>query len=145
MEFPQSWRSKVSYKNATILICCLNLVAVFFLLHGSDRRNGGRSPRSDPSQGRYFLEAEEIRRAMEPVELIKRIKEIGQEVYSEPGPEIKQAPKQQTAAVDLSKRLKDRAMNDDKSQRALEEWRIRKMERARLRETGMDGTVITQT
>ncbi|ONK79523.1 uncharacterized protein A4U43_C01F7220 [Asparagus officinalis] len=139
MEVPQSWKSKLSYKNATILVCFLNLVAALILLHGffsgSDRRSAQFS-QSDPSQIKYLLESEEMRRAMEPSELIKRIKEIEREAYNEPEPEIKQVPKQK-AAVDLSKRLKDsRAMNDANSQRALEEWRKRKMERARQREVG---------
>lgn len=80
------------------------------------------------------MESEEIRRSMEPVDLIKRIKEIEDEAYSEPDMETKQVPKQ-TAAVDLSKRLSDlRAMNDANSLKALVEWRKRKMERARQRE-----------
>lgn len=81
---------------------------------------------------------------MEPLELIKRIKEIEQEAFHEPETEVQQLPKQ-TAAVDLSKRLKDlRAMNDANSLKALEEWRKRKMERARQREMEKNGTVMSQ-
>ncbi|KAK8957923.1 hypothetical protein KSP39_PZI000680 [Platanthera zijinensis] len=86
------------------------------------------------TQMRYIMESEEIRRSMEPLDLIKRIKEIEEEAYSEPDMETKQVPKQ-TAAVDLSKRLSDlRAMNDANSLKALVEWRKRKMDRARQRE-----------
>ncbi|RVW90046.1 hypothetical protein CK203_035954 [Vitis vinifera] len=64
----------------------------------------------------YIKESEEMRRAMEPLELIKE--EITQEAYVEA--EIVQ-PKdtKQTAAEDLSKRLKDsRSFSDAASQKA---------------------------
>ncbi|RVW21749.1 hypothetical protein CK203_112082 [Vitis vinifera] len=66
----------------------------------------------------YIKESEEMRRAMEPLELIKRVREITQEAYVEA--EIVQ-PKdtKQTAAEDLSKRLKDsRSFSDAASQKA---------------------------
>ncbi|RWW77862.1 hypothetical protein BHE74_00013944 [Ensete ventricosum] len=201
MESQQGWKMRFSFKNATILVCFLNLVAVLLLLHGffaTPKRRAAGGHQIDPSersvslpphppQLRYILESEEIRRAMEPLELIKRvrygakatytywsdrilvcrppatgqyrvspragtrrrlvfqleneamrrlpagergdasfsldemrrrspIKEIEQEAYTEPEREIQQIPKQ-TAAVDLSKRLKDRAMNDVNSQK----------------------------
>ncbi|RRT38371.1 hypothetical protein B296_00039410, partial [Ensete ventricosum] len=216
MESQQGWKMRFSFKNATILVCFLNLVAVLLLLHGffaTPKRRAAAGHQIDPSersvslpphppQLRYILESEEIRRAMEPLELIKRlspgtsgtywsdrilvrrppatgqyrvspctgtrrrlvfqleneamrrlpagergdasfsldetrrrspvrrrgiillrgeatrrlIKEIEQEAYTEPEREIQQLPKQ-TAAVDLSKRLKDRAMNDVNSQK----------------------------
>uniref|UniRef100_F6H8U1 Uncharacterized protein n=1 Tax=Vitis vinifera TaxID=29760 RepID=F6H8U1_VITVI len=54
----------------------------------------------------YFKESEETCRAMEPSELIKRVREITQEAYVEA--EIVQLKDtKQTAAEDLSKRLKD--------------------------------------
>ncbi|KAJ8490398.1 hypothetical protein OPV22_012119 [Ensete ventricosum] len=145
MESQQGWKMRFSFKNATILVCFLNLVAVLLLLHGffaTPKRRAAGGHQIDPTQLRYILESEEIRRAMEPLELIKRIKEIEQEAYTEPEREIQQIPKQ-TAAVDLSKRLKDRAMNDVNSQKALEEWRMRKMERARQREIEKNGTLTS--
>ena len=74
-----------------------------------------------------------MRHAMEPLEQIKRVREITQEAYAEI--EIVQVKDtKQTAAEGLSKRLKDsRSFSDAASQRALEEWRKRKMERARQR------------
>ncbi|KAG2403176.1 uncharacterized protein HKW66_Vig0184620 [Vigna angularis] len=63
-------------------------------------------------QLRYIKESEEIRLALLPVELIKRVKEIEHEVYTEPETAQKKDTKQ-TAAVDLSKRLKDfHSLND---------------------------------
>ncbi|KAK1266040.1 hypothetical protein QJS04_geneDACA000144 [Acorus gramineus] len=135
--------SMLSFKNATIVVCFFNIIAVSYLLYGFFDAFPNRSlsrNQSDLAQSRYEMESEEIRRSMVPLELIKRVKEIEQEASGEPGTEQQMVPKQ-TAAVDLSKRLKDfRAMNDEKSQKALEEWRKRKMERARQREIEKNGT-----
>ncbi|KAG6530209.1 hypothetical protein ZIOFF_012432 [Zingiber officinale] len=155
MESQMYWKARLSFKNATIVVCFLNFIAFLLLMQGffaSPKRgaDGGHQMDPDPplvckmnlwnfkiiyiaAQIRYILESEEIRRAMEPLELIKRIKEIEQEAHTQPDHEIQQVPKQ-NAAVDLAKRLRDRAMNDASSQQALEEWRKRKMERARQRE-----------
>ncbi|XLR10856.1 hypothetical protein S83_038794, partial [Arachis hypogaea] len=87
--------------NATIVVCFINVITALFLLHGfltsSYTRNKLSSPNSNPAQLSYIKESEEIRLAMLPLELIKRVREIEQD----------------TAAVDLSKRLKDiRSLND---------------------------------
>lgn len=85
-----------------------------------------------------------MRRAMEPLELIKRIREIEQESIAV-SETVQQKDTKQTAAVDLSKRLKDfRSFSDTASLKALEEWRKRKMERARQREQEKNGTVASQ-
>ncbi|CDY53197.1 BnaAnng12220D [Brassica napus] len=83
------------------------------------------------SQLRYIKEAEEIRLAMQPLDLIKRVREIEQEGTG--GQETEQ--QKQNTAVDLSKRLKDFAS----SLKPLEEWRKRKMERARQRDLEKTG------
>ncbi|OAY75826.1 uncharacterized protein LOC109727050 [Ananas comosus] len=144
MEVQLGWRMRVSLKNATMAVCFLNVVASALLFH---RLYGGASPRRSfahhltNAQLRYISESEELRLAMEPVDLIRRIKEIEQEAYAEPEGETEQAPKL-SAAADLSRRLKDRrAVNDADSQKALEEWRKRKVERARQREIEKNRTV----
>ncbi|KAL6591350.1 hypothetical protein ACP70R_049853 [Stipagrostis hirtigluma subsp. patula] len=147
MDAQPPWRagavvSRLSYKNATIAVCAFNLLVAALLLHSYfsswPRVAGG--DQFDAAQLRFIWESEELRRAMEPVDLIKRVKEIEQEAYGEHGMTTQEDPKQ-TAAVDLSKRLKDlRAGNDGSSQKALEEWRKRKMERARQRAIDKTGT-----
>ncbi|KAA8527828.1 hypothetical protein F0562_035303 [Nyssa sinensis] len=93
---------------------------------------------------RYIKESEEIRRTMEPLELIKRVKEIERESYVELEP-VEQKDTKQTAAVDLMSRLNNfHPYSEAASLRALEEWRKRKMERARQRELGKNGTVASQ-
>ncbi|KAF1897439.1 hypothetical protein Lal_00035144 [Lupinus albus] len=73
------------------------------------------------------------------------VREIEQEVYTQPETAQKKDTKQ-TAAVGLSKRLKDfRSVNDAGSMKALEEWRKRKIERARQRQLEKNGTTSSQT
>ncbi|KAL0724015.1 hypothetical protein Bca4012_038614 [Brassica carinata] len=102
----------------------------------------GTSEANGLAQLRYVKEAEEIRLAMQPLQLIKRVREIEQE--SSTGQETEQEKDvKQNTAVDLSKRLKDfRSLNDASSLKALEEWRKRKMERARQRDLGKTGAAV---
>ncbi|MQL71319.1 hypothetical protein Taro_003632 [Colocasia esculenta] len=133
----QAWRMRFSYRNATMVVCFFNLVFALLLLRGflaaAPSRGPGRG-QPDPELMRYILESEEIRHAMEPLELIKRVRELEQDRYTEPEGVQPMVPKK-TAAADLSKRLQDfRAMNDANNQKALEEWRKRKIERERARQ-----------
>ncbi|XP_057998095.1 uncharacterized protein LOC131177136 [Hevea brasiliensis] len=145
MEVQQSWRVRLSFKNATIVLTVLNVITALFLLQGflssaSSRNNRLSSNQFNSVQLKYIKESEEIRLALQPWALIKRVKEIEQEAYAEPET-VQQKETKQTAAVDLSKRLKDfRSVNDPASLKALEEWRKRKMERARLRQLEKNGT-----
>ncbi|KAI9094789.1 hypothetical protein K1719_026595 [Acacia pycnantha] len=144
MEVQQWWRMKFSFRNATILVCFFNVVVALFLIQGfiasTYTRNKPSSTHSNSGQLSYIKQSEDIRLAMVPLELIKRVKEIEQEAYR--GPEkVQQKDTRQTAAVDLSKRLKDfRSLNDAASLKALEEWRKRKIERARQRQLEKNGT-----
>uniref|UniRef100_A0A1J3JZC1 Transmembrane protein n=1 Tax=Noccaea caerulescens TaxID=107243 RepID=A0A1J3JZC1_NOCCA len=145
------WRMRFSFKNATIALTIVNVVIFLFLLQGfftssssptsSSSSSSSSSPRLDSGQLRYIKEAEEIRLAMQPLELIKRVREIEQEASA--GIETNQQKDvKQNTAVDLSKRLKDlRSLNDASSLKALEEWRKRKMERARQRDLEKTGGI----
>ncbi|KAL1341469.1 hypothetical protein AAHE18_09G088700 [Arachis hypogaea] len=116
-----------SFRNATIVVCFINVITALFLLHGfltsSYTRNKLSSLNSNPgyvlnsigsdrTQFSYIKESEEIRLAMLPLELIKRVREIEQDVYTESETGQKKDSKQ-TAAVDLSKRLKDTCSLND--------------------------------
>ncbi|CAA6655399.1 unnamed protein product [Spirodela intermedia] len=82
---------------------------------------------------------------MEPVELIKRLREIEQEADAEPETLQQNVPKK-TAAADLSKRLHDlRTMNDANGQKAIEEWRQRKIERDRARQLQIEKNASVAT
>lgn len=77
---------------------------------------------------------------MQPLELIRRVREIEQEVTAELET-VQHKETKQTAALDLSKRLTNaRTFSDAASIKALEEWRKRKMERARQRELARNAT-----
>ncbi|CAN6486083.1 unnamed protein product [Victoria cruziana] len=127
--FPSKIR--FSYKNATVLVCFFNIVIAILLLHSFFGRSGRRF-----SLSRGAWEAEAMRRAMEPLELMKRVKEIQEEVSRQQEIVAASTGQKQGAASDLSKRLKDfQALNDANSKKALEEWRRRKIGRARQRKT----------
>lgn len=82
---------------------------------------------------------------MVPLELIKRVREIELQVNAESESDS-QSDTKQTAALDLSKRLNNaRSFSDPASVKALEEWRKRKMERARQRELGRNATTGVQS
>ncbi|XP_050374892.1 uncharacterized protein LOC126792528 [Argentina anserina] len=144
MEGPQHWRPRLSFRSATIMMCLLNLFTVLLLLQGFLSSASSRSKSASTAATlRYVRESEEIRLAMQPLELIKRVREIQREASGEPET-VQEKEIRQTVAVDLSKRLKDlRSTNDANSLKALEEWRKRKMERARLRGLEKNGTILT--
>ncbi|KAJ6898470.1 hypothetical protein NC652_025097 [Populus alba x Populus x berolinensis] len=149
METLQSWRVRLSFKNATIFMTLLNTITALFLLQGflssPSSRNSKLSPdHSNSVKLSYIKESEEMRLATQPWKLIKRVKEIEQEVHA--GPEtVQQKDIKQTAAADLSKRLQDfRSLNNASSLKALDEWRKRKMERARQWALEKNGTITSQ-
>ncbi|KAH9615358.1 hypothetical protein KSS87_017910 [Heliosperma pusillum] len=142
MEMLHALKLRVSFKNATILVCLFNLVTALFLFQGFFSASSRKYPpnHSNSVQLRHIKEYEDIRRAMQPLELIKRVREIEQEVYAESETVLHKETKQ-TTAFDLSKRLNNsRTYSDATSLKALEEWRKRKMERARQREMKRDAT-----
>ncbi|XP_044485705.1 uncharacterized protein LOC123211199 [Mangifera indica] len=145
METQLSWRVRLSFKNATIFITVMNVIASLFMLHFFlSSRNNLSSNQLSSVQLKYIKESEEIRLAMQPLELIKRVREIQQEVNTEPK-NAQQKDAKQTAAVDLSNRLKDlHSANDAANLKALEEWRKRKMERARQRQLEKNATTTSQ-
>ncbi|ESQ36470.1 hypothetical protein EUTSA_v10009014mg [Eutrema salsugineum] len=148
MDHNHQWRMRLSFKNATIALTIVNVLIFLFLLQGfftSSSSSSSSSRRLVSAQLRYIKEVEEIRLAMQPLELIKRVREIEQEVSAGQETEQQKDVKQNTA-VDLSKRLKDfRALNDASSLKALEEWRKRKMERARQRDLEKIGGASSKT
>ncbi|KAL0649073.1 hypothetical protein Bca4012_091763 [Brassica carinata] len=165
----RQWLKRFSFKNATIALTIVNVLIFLFLLRGLFTSSSSSSSSSrriisehlefvvlivlgpslfhsftilyhliNAAQLRYIKEAREIRLAMQPLELIKRVKEIQQEASAGHETDVKQ----NTEAVDLSKRLKAfLPTNEESSLKALEEWRKRKMERARQRDLEKTGGV----
>ncbi|XP_076959762.1 uncharacterized protein LOC143635941 [Bidens hawaiensis] len=134
--------SRFSFKNATIILCFFNLITALFLIQSF--LSPTNSNRSDSVMLKYIKESEELRRAMEPVELIKRVREIEREGHEEVET-VQEKDAKQSAALDLISRLNNhRSYSDADNQKALEEWRKRKMERARQRGLGRNGTTTSQ-
>ncbi|KAI3826661.1 hypothetical protein L1987_00712 [Smallanthus sonchifolius] len=134
--------SRFSFRNATIIVCFFNLITALFLIHGF--LSPSNSNRPDSVVLKYIKESEELRRAMEPVELIKRVREIEREAHEEVET-VQEKDAKQSAALDLISRLNNhRSYSDADNQKALEEWRKRKMERARQRGLGRNGTATSQ-
>lgn len=143
----QWWRFRwLTFKNATIIVCLFNLLTALFILQEFlsaspfAKFSSTQQPNSAPL--RYIKESEDMRRAMMPVDLIKRVREIEKEAYGEPE-RVEQKDTKQTAAVNLVSRLNNfRSYSDPGSIKALEEWRKRKMERARQREHGKNASAV---
>ncbi|KAL0376839.1 UNVERIFIED_CONTAM: hypothetical protein Scaly_0801500 [Sesamum calycinum] len=144
----QWWRavkSRLSYKNATVVVCLCNVITALLLLQGFFGSSSSKFASPHKALHRYIKESEDIRRTMVPLDLIKRVREIRQEVYVETE-QIQQKDVKQTAAVDLISRLNNfRSNSDAGSMKALEEWRKRKMERARQRSLVKNGTSSSQS
>ncbi|KAL3812403.1 hypothetical protein ACJIZ3_013671 [Penstemon smallii] len=136
----RAMRSYLSYKNATIFVCLLNIITVLLLLQSFFFSSSSKFASSQKALNRHIKESEEIRRTMVPVDLIKRVREIRREVNVE-SDQVQQKDLKQTAAVDLISRLNNfRSNSDSGSLKALEEWRKRKIERARQRSGGKNAT-----
>ncbi|KAI3469874.1 hypothetical protein Pfo_026537 [Paulownia fortunei] len=144
----QWWRavkSRLSYKNATIVVCLFNIITGLLLLQSFFYSSSSKIASSHKALYRHIKECEDIRRTMVPVDLIKRVREISQDAYVETE-QIEQKDIKQTAAVDLISRLNNfHSYSDAGSTKALEEWRKRKMERARQRTLVKNGTASSQS
>ncbi|KAL0287227.1 UNVERIFIED_CONTAM: hypothetical protein Sangu_2702400 [Sesamum angustifolium] len=149
----QWWRavkSRLSYKNATVVVLLFNVITALLLLQGFFGSSSSKFASPHKALHRYIKESEDIRRTMVPLDLIKRVREIRQEVYVETE-QIQQKDVKQTAAVDLISRLNNFRSNSDAGSMkvenfvALEEWRKRKMERARQRSLVKNGTSSSQS
>ncbi|XP_073307001.1 uncharacterized protein [Primulina huaijiensis] len=127
-------RSLISYKNATIVVCLLNIISALILLQGFLFPSpSSRLASSNKALYRNIKESEDIRRSMVPVDLIRRVREIGKDMSVETE-SVKQKDVKQTAAEDLISKLNNfRSYSDVGNVKALEEWRKRKMERAKQR------------
>ncbi|CAH8300690.1 unnamed protein product [Eruca vesicaria subsp. sativa] len=138
----QQWLKRFPFKNATIALTMVNVLIFLFLLRGfftSSSSSSSSSTRIISARLRYIKEAREIRLAMQPLELIKRVKEIQQEPFIRDETEQQKDVKLNTPD-DLSKRVKAFfPTNEALSLKALEEWRKRKMERARQRKVEKTG------
>ncbi|KAJ0793322.1 hypothetical protein HanOQP8_Chr01g0028341 [Helianthus annuus] len=102
--------SRFSFRNATIILCFFNLITALFLIHAFI--SPPNSNRSDQVLLKYIKESEELRRAMEPVDLIKRVREIEREGHEEVDT-LQEKDAKQSAALDLISRLNNHRTYSD--------------------------------
>ncbi|KAJ7528785.1 hypothetical protein O6H91_15G019900 [Diphasiastrum complanatum] len=143
---------RCSFKTATVCICAFNIVAVFFILHlvvsplylqpGSPFLPVKSLRQPHPRVVGYTLqeikriqEFHNIRRSVEPHELIKRVKEIELEAEKEAEKDNEAGVVRQRVAAELAQRLKElKETNSQRSQQALDDWRRKKLDQAKRHE-----------
>ncbi|CAM8924316.1 unnamed protein product [Rhodiola kirilowii] len=119
-----------SYRNATVILSLFNLLLILLLL-----RDFSSSSPDQLYSDQHVRESEKIRRSMQPLQLIKTVRDI----------ELENAQLETALHDDQNKLLKDiHSSNDAANVKALEEWRKRKMERARKREMERNSTITSQ-
>lgn len=153
-----SGKIKCSYKTATMVICAGNLVVALYVLHSlltplyiitssslagpaTDGQNLFPAAKFTEDEETRMTEAIKVRRASEPVDLIRRVKEIDEESYREDVREKRLQSTMVKVAHELLQQLKEfRGDGDSNEQQALEEWRKKKLEEAKKQEA-MKGSV----
>ncbi|EPS73795.1 hypothetical protein M569_00962, partial [Genlisea aurea] len=129
---------RTSYKNATILLCFINLIAALSLI----RAVLHSTPRA--ALARNMKESEDARRSMIPWDLITRVREIREEVSVDEVESVlhqqKEAKQNNAGNLMISRLNNFHSYSDSANVRALEEWRKRKIERARQRSLTRNGT-----
>ncbi|KAI5060024.1 hypothetical protein GOP47_0024444 [Adiantum capillus-veneris] len=130
------------YKRATAVICACNLVIVFCIIYvlfiTSSSSLSALMPKKYEPQGlklageeaaRYHASVE-ARRAMEPVKLIKRVKEINEELYRAKTQNSRLAAARKKYAAQLTQKLKQlKRANATVHQQAFAEWQRKKLDR----------------
>ncbi|KAL5558888.1 hypothetical protein UlMin_035099 [Ulmus minor] len=147
LEWGNQGRSKwgCSYKRTTLIVCLINIVVALYVLHSlyaslyiySD--NDSRAVvEYSPDQIRKMEESVRIRRAAEPLELVKLVKKLEKELWGEIMlVELPQHLKQSITDEVIS-RLKTLSANANSSEQreAVESWRKEKLNEVKQLTTG---------
>lgn len=141
-----SGRIKCSYKTATMVICAGNLVVALYVLHSLltplyiITSSSLAGPANDAhlfqeDEVKRMREAIKVRQASQPVDLIRRVKEIEEESYRKDMREKRSQSTMEKLAQELLQRLNEfKGDGDSIEQQALEEWRKKKLEEVKKRE-----------
>ncbi|XP_010943019.1 uncharacterized protein [Elaeis guineensis] len=134
-----------SFKRITVAICCMNLVVALFLLRslyislrldstsGSDY-NPSSAGKHAEDQIKRIEESIRVRKASEPLELVKVVKKLRKEFAREEKRRSKlPQPLKQKLANEILQRLKDLDNNANMTEQraAVELWRVEKLEEAK--------------
>ncbi|OUZ99833.1 hypothetical protein BVC80_7091g4 [Macleaya cordata] len=146
-----------SYKRTTIVICSINFVAALYILHSLYTSfyifsNNASSPnytaKFTEDQIKRMEESIRIRKAAEPLELIKVVKEIKEESSREEGVVELSRPMKQNIADEILQRLKGlnhSATVSEQRAEALEIWRKQKLEEANQLQLGKENLSSTSS
>ncbi|XP_044475037.1 uncharacterized protein LOC123202953 isoform X2 [Mangifera indica] len=139
-----------SYKKITLIVCSINIVIALYVLrsiYGSIyvfSTNDLNVVKYTPFQIRKMEESIRIRRANEPIELVKWLKESKRELSEESMVELPRSVKQRMT-VEILQRLRSlNVTGDGDAQReAVESWRKEKLEEAKQLIVGRQGVNST--
>ncbi|MQL84876.1 hypothetical protein Taro_017395 [Colocasia esculenta] len=152
------WWKWCSYKRTTVVVCCINLVAAlyvlrslytsFYIFSSSSPGAGGSgfsAAKYSTDQIRRMEESIQLRRAAQPIELVRLVKGLKEELSEkERDLELSQPMKQQLANELLQRlkalkpdanvteqRVQDHGETDEGVTEALEKWHMEKLEATR--------------
>ncbi|KAJ9674456.1 hypothetical protein PVL29_023791 [Vitis rotundifolia] len=129
-----------SYKRTTLIICSINIAVALYVLHSlynsiyiSSNIDSQSAVKYTPDQIRKMEESIRIRRASEPVELVKLVKAVEKELSREASEVELPRPMKQKIADEILQRLKslDHNSNVSVQREAVESWRKEKIEEAK--------------
>ncbi|XP_031271492.1 uncharacterized protein LOC116129895 [Pistacia vera] len=143
-----------SYKKTTLIVCSINIVIALYVLrsiYGSIyvfSNNDLNVVKYTPDQIRKMEESIRIRRANEPIELVKLLKESKQDFSEESMVELPR-PVKERMTDEILRRLRSlNATGDEDAQReAVESWRKEKLEEAKqlsVGRQGMNSTILQE-
>ncbi|KAG8492023.1 hypothetical protein CXB51_015323 [Gossypium anomalum] len=135
-----------SYKRITLIVCFVNIVIALFVLRSLYSSlyiysNKDNVVKYTPDQIRKMEESDKIRRASEPIELVKLVKRIKHEFSSDESlAELPRAVKHKITDEILQKlrSLRPNASISDQ-QEAVETWRKEKLKEAKMLTVGGEG------
>ncbi|KAJ0085804.1 hypothetical protein Patl1_08989 [Pistacia atlantica] len=143
-----------SYKKTTLIVCSINIVIALYVLrsiYGSIyvfSNNDLNVVKYTADQIRKMEESIRIRRANEPIELVKLLKESKQDFSEESMVELPR-PVKERMTDEILRRLRSlNATGDEDAQReAVESWRKEKLEEAKklsVGRQGMNSTILQE-
>ncbi|XP_040999112.1 uncharacterized protein LOC121244930 [Juglans microcarpa x Juglans regia] len=139
-----------SYRKTTLVVCCINIVIALYVLrslYSSLYIYSGNVSRNvvnyTPDQIRKMEESIRIRRASEPLELVKLVKELKEGLSR--GEVVVELPRplKQKISDEILKSLKNLnvSANVTEQREAVESWRREKLDEAKRRLTNTGGTL----
>ncbi|KAK4751428.1 hypothetical protein SAY87_004910 [Trapa incisa] len=125
-----------SYKRTTLVICSINIVVALYVLHSFydylhlySTHDAHHAAKYTPDQIRKMKESVQIRRAAEPVQLVKLVEKLNKHLHSG---ELDELPKglKQKISDEISQTLKGLNGNSNQTllREAVESWRIGKLQ-----------------